>query len=246
MSPTVLFPLTLAALLHHILATQSATATTTVIICSSRDDFLQDLSQSLQPDPSEHHDGDDRIQELANPSLHNLLTTRLLKLAFCASVQTLLAYLTAYGVNPSPRANGCAEKTRLFIVNPLALHASTLSFSAQGLSRSFAAATETAIRVGAKLHVVECHSEGKATRREAEVEDLEVSGEDAGEVVTENENQDPWEQEVSILNVSTRRFGSNSGERTWAGRTVKAKWIAARWFRFEKVNNGPEREGHGW
>jgi hypothetical protein len=246
MSPTVLHPLTLAGLLHHILATQSATTTTTVIICSSRDDFLQDLSQSLQHDPSENHNGDGRTQDIAYPSLHNLLTTRLVKLAFCTSVQTLLAYLTAHGGNRSPHANGWADKTRLFLVNPLALHASTLSFSAQGLSRSFAAAAETALKVGAALHVVECHSEGKVPGHQAESEHLEMSNEnDAHAEIEEQENQDPWEQEVSILNVSARRFGSNNGERAWAGRTVKAKRIAARWFRFEKVNNYAMRGGQG-
>jgi hypothetical protein len=51
---------------------------------------------------------------------------------------------------------------------------------------------------------------------------------------TEETELDPWEQEVSILNVSARRFGSAGGERAWAGRTVKARRIAARWFSFQK------------
>ena len=46
---------------------------------------------------------------------------------------------------------------------------------------------------------------------------------------------DPWDQDVSILNVSARRFGSAAGERSWAGRTVTAERIAARWFRFQHL-----------
>jgi hypothetical protein len=57
---------------------------------------------------------------------------------------------------------------------------------------------------------------------------------------TEETELDPWEQEVSILNVSARRFGSAGGERAWAGRTVKARRIAARWFSFQKqVRHSP-------
>jgi hypothetical protein len=58
---------------------------------------------------------------------------------------------------------------------------------------------------------------------------------DHEELSAETQTQDPWEQEVSILNVSARRFGSGSGERAWAGRTVKVKRIAARWFRFHNL-----------
>jgi hypothetical protein len=238
--PTVLYPLTLAGLLHHVLTTQSGTAATTLIICSSRDVFLQHLAQSLQQDQGDYSHG--RVQDIACPSLRNLLIMRHVKLAFCASVQALLAYLTAYGRDASANTDGPQDKTRMFLVNPLALHASTLSFSAQGLSRSFAAVTETALKVGAVLHVVECRTAGRPSEQQDEADDLGLRNVDEDQVTTaeqeeEKEEQDPWEQEVSILNVSARRFGSNSEERAWAGRTVKAKRVAARWFHFAKLGN---------
>lgn len=245
MSPTVLYPLTLVGLIHHILRTQSGTVTTTLVICSSRDAFLQELLQSLQHDHS-HNDEEaeersDRLQNLATPTLHNLLTTRHIKLAFCASVQTLLAYLTAYGRDASRDAVEPVQGARMFLVNPLSLHASTLSFSAQGLSRTFAAATETALKLGIALHVVECRS-GSRPPEQRDGEDVDMSDDDKQNPAGDEEEQDPWELEVSILNVSARRFGSNSGERAWAGRTVKAKRIAARWFRFQKLHE--EHEEH--
>jgi len=46
---------------------------------------------------------------------------------------------------------------------------------------------------------------------------------------------DPWQQDISILSISARKIGSGSGDRAWAGRTVKAKTIAARWFRFYNI-----------
>ncbi|KAH3906907.1 hypothetical protein HBH56_199100 [Parastagonospora nodorum] len=235
-SPTVIYPLTLAGLLHYILTTQAGTASTLLIICSSRDTFLRQLAQSLQ----KHQGGgeeDDYMRDVISPSLHNLLTARHIKLAFCASVQALLAYLTIHGQTGSAHGGQHGSRPRMVLVNPLALHASTLSFSAQGLSRSFAAATETALQLGAVLQVVECPGEGTTAEPPADGEDFEMQIEDRESHDDTNTEQDPWEQEVSILNVSARRFGSNSGESGWAGRTVKAKRIAARWFQFQKLDN---------
>lgn len=233
-APSVLYPLTLPELLHHILTTQSNTAATTLVVCSSRDAFVQDLASSLQPYHGESSTGG--LEQLLTPTLHNLFNTRHVKVAFCASVQALLAYLTAYGGSGTRHVGDSGERERLILVNPLALHAPTPSFSAQGLSRTFAAAAETALKTDAVLHVVECQGKRKHVPNYGE--------EDPGMVIedeerhSETEDNDPWEQEVSILNVSARRFGSGAGERAWAGRTIKAKWIVGRWFLFHKV------EGH--
>ncbi|KAH7398416.1 hypothetical protein BKA66DRAFT_566021 [Pyrenochaeta sp. MPI-SDFR-AT-0127] len=232
--PTVLCSLTLPKLLDYVLATQSGTASTLLIICSSRDGFLQDLAEALRQDGGK--DEVSGLKQLITPTLHNLSTTRHVQLAFCASVQTLLAYLSACCRTESRYVGDAKERARLVLVNPLALHASTSFFSAQGLSRTFAAAAETAMIMGVVLHVVEC--QGKHVVYE------DHDGEDAamddlrGEVLAENEEEDPWEQEVSILNVSARKFGSNTGERAWVGRTVKVKRIARRWFQFHKLDGG--------
>ena len=216
-----------------------------LIICSSRESFLHDLLQSLQQDQSEDQSQDGTLQDLATPSLHNLFTTRHFKLTFCASVQALLAYLTAYSCDSAAHAVDTQPRSRLVLVNALALHAPTPSFSAQGLSRAFAAATETAVKTGTVLQVVEC----QVTHRRRGVDDDEninmSDGSEGDQVNGEREESDPWEQEVSILNVSARRFGSAGGERAWAGRTIKAKSIAARWFRFEKLDDQETHEGLG-
>jgi hypothetical protein len=243
--PTVLYPLTLAAVLRHVLTTQAGTFSTTLIVCSSRDTFLQHLSYSLQHAQSEDQESD--MQDMISPSLHNLLTTRHVKLAFCASVQALLAYLTICGLhNPVSFTDG-GKRARIVVLNPLSLHASTLSFSAQGLSRTFAAATETALKVNAILQVVECRVEGREPEHQVEGADVDMNnGEmDEDDHNTTQKEEDPWDQEVAVLNVSTRRFGSHSGERAWAGRTVKAKRIAARWFRFQKLDDHRTRDGQG-
>jgi hypothetical protein len=243
--PTVLVPLPPSTLLTHIVNTQSGTASTTLIVCSTRDAFVQSLSRSLQQQP--HGQDAARLEQLTVPTLHNLFTARHIHLAFCASVQALQAYLAAYGRAGTKQGSSSEEKgeDRLVLVNPLSLHAPTPSFSAQGLSRTFAAAVETAARVGARLQMVECLGAG-ATRLETarydaddeEVDALMEGGDNRSQ--PEVEEEDPWEQHVSILNVSARRFASGSGDRAWAGRTIKVKRIAGRWFRFDELMGSAE------
>jgi hypothetical protein len=245
MSPTVLYPLTLGALLRYVLATRADTPSTTLVVCASRDTFLQHLSHALQHAQSANQEGD--VQDTTSPSLHNLLATRHVKLAFCASVQALLAYLTTWGLQSAVPSAEDEASTRLIVVNPLALHASTMSFSAQGLSRTFAAATEAALKANAILHVVECLDGGRSSEHQVEREDVDTAiGEGADdERNTTQTDEDPWDQEVAVLNVSARRFGPSSGERAWAGRTIKAKRIAARWFRFQRLDDHQTRDGQG-
>lgn len=239
--PTVLAPLTLPALLHYILSTQSASSPTTLVVCSDQKAFLEHLADSFR----RHHDTmqTNSLKQLLVPSLHNLSTTRHVKLAFCASVQALLAYLTAQDRPGYVHVDESEGKERLIVVNPLALHKPTSSFSAQGLSRMFATAVDTASRTGAALHLVEC--QGGRSSSDVHLED-DASMMDAEDDARDTaEEPDPWDQHVSILNVSARRFGAAVGERAWAGRTVKVKRIASRWFRFHDPAGRPLTEESG-
>lgn len=231
--PTVLYPLTLPALLDYILSTQSASSPTTLIICSDRRTFLAELAHA--PKHQQETSQSSNLKQLLVPTLHNLSTTRHVQLAFCASVQALLAYLTVYDRPGYVHVDESEGKERLVLVNLLALHKPTSSFSAQGLSRTFATAVETALRTRATLHLVECEV-GRSSSEEAPGDDVAMLDEEEEEHIPAVE-QDPWDQDVSILNVSARRFGSGAGERAWAGRTVKAKRIAARWFQFQNLDS---------
>jgi hypothetical protein len=155
---------------------------------------------------------------------------------------------------------GTGQRGILYIVDMLALHASTAAYSAQGLGRCFAAAVEAAGRAGEGLAVVECVR--KASRPETGVGEShdehmdndggERAGDDGderdldmGEGEARRSEEDPWEQEVPILNTSMRRLGSGSGERGWAGRTVKVRTVAERWFVFEMVEEDGGRMDEG-
>lgn len=228
-APTVLYQLTLPALLNHIL-TRSKPTPTTLIVCSSRESFLHHLSRSL---PREGDRDAESLQKLIAPTLRNLAAARHVNVTFCASVQALLAYLSAY--KPAHEHGELPAGMTLVLLNLLSLHAPTPSFSAQGLSRSFAAAIECALRVDARLVLVEGSSIprdcGDHEEQDVVMEDAEEGGRDGIEEL------DPWEQEVPILNVSARRYTTGSGERPWAGRTVKVSRIAGRWFRFSRVKS---------
>jgi hypothetical protein len=239
--PTVIYPLTLPALLNHVLATQSSSAPTLLIVCSSREDFLQDLLYALQ---LQHSQAENGLQQLITPTLHNLFTAQHVRVSFCASVQALLAYLTAYAGATSNRG-GEGERGaggRIVLVNPLSLHAPSPSFSAQGLSRMFAAAVEAAFRVDAALVIAECPREAQPSNHH----DREGLGETAMETEEEHargeSQEDLWEQEVSILNISAKKFGSGNADRAWAGRTIKVKRIAARWCQFRELGDTADRQ----
>ena len=233
--PTVVYPLTLPALLQHILTTQSGTTPTRLVICCTRDAFLLDLAAAVQPQHLRDQ-APDKLLQLATPTLHNLFTARHVQVAFCASVQTLLAYLAS--LEPAAASGELADREgrraseRIFLVNPLALHAAASSLAAQGLSRTFAAAVDMSLRTHAQLVVAECQggSMQPPVPHDNEDED-ERSNPGASHVLGDAE--DPWEQEVSILNGSIRKFG----DRAWAGRTIKAKRVAARWFHFHKLDD---------
>ncbi|KAF2738993.1 hypothetical protein EJ04DRAFT_541025 [Polyplosphaeria fusca] len=234
---TVLVPMSLPGLVRFALSTPSDSPTT-LIVCSGREAFLQ----ALAPDLQLHHMDDDSgapgsLRQLTTPTLHNLFTARHVKVAFCPSVHALQAYLAAANQGEAG-ISGTTGKQCLLLVNPLALHALTPSFSAQGLSRTFAVAVETASRLGASLHLVECTGMRMHSPMYVDQDDDDMGG---GEEEREEAARDPWEQEVPILNLSTiRRYGSGSGDRVWAGRTVKVKRIAARWFRFQSMEEAPE------
>jgi hypothetical protein len=213
----VLPPLTLPALLDHVLASQSSSSSTTLLVCCPRDAFVRHLAAHAAH------------ARLLAPTLDNLLSTRRVTLAFCPSVQALLAYLAVYDRPGYIHVDESDGRERLMLVNPLALHAHTPAFSAQGLSRTFAAAADTATRTGALLQLVECLGQlGVSDQDMGDVDnDMDI---DVGMDTTHGE--DPWEQHVSILNVSAPRFGSAADQAALAGRTVTARAIASRWFRF--------------
>ncbi|MCJ1343457.1 hypothetical protein MMC31_001650 [Peltigera leucophlebia] len=209
----------LIELINSILRTH--TAPTTLVICATRESFLQDLQTDL------HRDSPESLHPLLVPTIHLLATTRTIRLAFTPTLGHLRAYLATYKLTietleKSSRLQGLASLSpTLFIFGLVVLHSSSTEFSAQGLSRSLALAVEAADNAGAKLVLAELRKED------------ENGTMDTGEHIGESETEyDPWRQQVSLLNGSVR-FGDDN--RPWSGRTIDVRTIVGRWFKFEAL-----------
>lgn len=266
MQPTVIHPIGLAGFVQFVLDHHSSPSA--LIVCSSEEDFLHKLSISTDRESRRDQDEDEadgppsrptdtqRPIELSSaasikkskhalliPTLHQISGSQTLKLAFCSSPESLRAYLSVYGMkNDPPRGTensshraGSHDQPVLALLNPVAIHRGTSSFSAQGLSRTFASAVEAACRADQRLIIAECRSSVRIQGPEG----LEMSDDDR-EVEIQSDG-DPWDQQVAMLNVTTKSFGA--GERGWVGRTVKAKAVVQRWCSFIELSDHASQIG---
>lgn len=259
--PKVLHPISLPDFLPYILDRQSHP--THLIICSSRDDFVHNLLASVAPTseglnqeqveetPAES-ESTERVVGLAEHSLHRLLipTIRLIsqslkiKVTFCPSLKVLQAHLATYPtshippqadqsveVNASPVATVPAT---MALLNPIAVHRETTAFSAQGISKTIAAAVDAAARCERQLVIAECSTGHPPSPRDR---GGEAQRSEYGEGTSSLQHvamgpEHAWEEEIPILNVTTKSFGT-VGKDWWVGRTVKIRSVAERWCRFE-------------
>jgi hypothetical protein len=204
---------------------------TTLIVCSTREAFLQELLASLhiaapasQPDSTvEENEGESHEPELHSlllPTIHLIATSKNIKLVFCHTLQHVRAFLSVFkshdGLQTDRSTAAETSRPNLAILNLVAIHHDTTEFSAQGLSRTFALAVDVAVRERANLTMCECKG--------SDEQDDMIRG------------RGLWEVEVPLLN-GTVRFGDE--DREWAGRLVKVKRVAQRWFIF----NMEEEEG---
>ncbi|KAF2672176.1 hypothetical protein BT63DRAFT_190618 [Microthyrium microscopicum] len=213
-SPKIQHPLALPALLNTIITEEGPT---TLIICLSRTTFIRHLLNQLPPTHTLFTPTLDLLSNL------NLANTRLV---FCPSVPALLAYLsTLCQQNKSSEEGGGINGGRLMLAYPLALHAHTSSWSAQGLSQTAAALVMAGRRTGMEVVVVEPVAPHNI--HEARVDDYDDGRPD------DAEDEDVWKQRVPILSASSTKSGDSG--RPWVGRTVETGQVFRRWFRFTEA-----------
>lgn len=206
--------------LQHII-TQDA-PTTILLICSAKEQFLEQLLLASSSG-SEEHNQHNHI--LTKNTIGVLSKSSSIKLVYCPTLEHLRAYLSVIrspedGVELQREllTTTAEEKGRqtkqppplMAILNPLALHVPTSEFSAQGLSRTFAAVVEVADREGMDLVLCECRDVGDST------------GSGRGEV--------SWHVQVPLLNSSVR-VGEEST--SYRGGGVPVKRVVQRWFLFD-------------
>lgn len=186
---------------------QKDAPTTTLIVCSSRDAFLEQLASSCGNRQQE----DDGPSFLTTNTIGFIAKSQKIRLAFCPGLDVLRAYIST--VQASTERTQAPGRPLLAILNLVAIHAGTPDLSAQGLSRTFALVIEVASRENMDLALCEC-------------KDIM-----SGEHDTEPRR---WNIQVPLLSASVV---SGERERTASGRTVTVKQVAQKWFDFDSADN---------
>ncbi|KAF2226957.1 hypothetical protein BDZ85DRAFT_257031 [Elsinoe ampelina] len=229
-----------------------ATSSSTLVVCSSKDDFMHFLYNAIvtdnklskqhgtadQPidiemnDPDFDEDEADRSRlaehPLLQPTLYMLFAASKLKVAFCPSTPHTLAYLASLPLKRDSSSTSNVDSPGpplLAVLNPITQHDGTRSYSAQGLTRFFAAAVSTAHDLGARLIIAECRV--PQTPRALYVGDLFAEAEDA---TNRQATPSPWDEQIPITNVKAK--GAASREIGWQGRTVSIREVAGKWCEF--------------
>ncbi|GAQ44385.1 hypothetical protein AKAW_08075 [Aspergillus niger] len=213
--------------LQHII-TQDA-PTTILLICSTKEQFLEQLLLASGPGTEEHNQHN---HILTKNTIGVLSKSSSIKLVYCPTLEHLRAYLSVIrssedgvGLQRELLTTTAEEKGRqtkqpppppplMAILNPLALHVPTSEFSAQGLSRTFAAVVEVADRGGMDLVLCECRDVGNSTGVGSGIGRGEVS----------------WHTQVPLLNSSVQ-VGEEST--SYRGGGVPVKRVVQRWFEFD-------------
>lgn len=163
-------------------------SSTSLIICSTRDSFLDKTRAACV-----HLEDTVGSCQLFTKTIGLLSKSSRVKVAFCPTLEHLRAYLSSVQLTDRAFQDVAAEGERssrplVAILDPLALHVPTSEFSAQGLSRTFAAAVEATS--GEATNLILCES-------------WDVSN------PTDSSGEALWYVDVPLLNSSVRMGGQN-------------------------------------
>ena len=185
---------------------------TNLIICSTREEFLnqlllqvEDRQESVQDDSACRDDiAQTAVPTLLVPTLALLSACNNINLVYCSSLPVLRAYLSSYASTQLSLKN-----YQLIILDLIALHHATSEYNLQGLSRTLATAASAAHQVNAEVTLVECM--------------------DIADPANPHRGLRLWGAEVPLLSGSIK-IGQEGAR--WAGNAMCIRKIASRWFTF--------------
>ncbi|KAI3322274.1 hypothetical protein HD806DRAFT_144280 [Xylariaceae sp. AK1471] len=237
-NPIFLSPALPSELLSYILSHH--VYPTTLIICSSRAEFLASLVQDIRrqssgttPDPDpDPQDGEQSHQvpmpieesieakhTLLSSPLYQIATSRHIRIIYVPTVTHLRAYLSVFSsedsrvpVPPATFALSRQRKPHILLYGFLDLHRDTSEWSAQGLCNTTSTLVGLAHRLSWQALVIEPRSHSRGTSL-----------------------QPVLRETVPILSGGARRLGPDSDEGSWTGRTVEVGRVLGRWFRFQRA-----------
>ncbi|KAI1919307.1 hypothetical protein LOZ58_006187 [Ophidiomyces ophidiicola] len=210
--------------LEHIL--QESSSGVKLVVCWSKEKFLQQLRLSIQQQSYAHlpglEAGGNGAENSASPFCRTLLSNTIdiidksqkITLSFCPTLESFRAFLGTYTTCPRSTTESDQSELRnsppvLAIVGLAALHLNTCEFSAQGISRSLALVVETAARERLRLILCEC-------------QDMTENG----DIVSSGSI---WNTRVPVLNIADKM----KQHEVAAGQTVEIKMVVRKWFRFD-------------
>lgn len=216
-------------------------SSTTVVICSTRERFIEQLiaSVSSQIQEHEHHQVSENApsplleadqpsaskaptsaESLLSNTIGSIASSQRVKLVFCPSLAHLRAYLSTFqlwplhdSIDPKKQDVGYGKPV-IAILDFLAIHYMSTQFSAQGLSQTLALAVETAARTESPILLCECN--------------------DAVNTGARDHGPRLWDLHVPLLNGGMIRSGNERASSSWSGRHVTVRQVAQRWFKFEE------------
>lgn len=180
----------------------------TLLVCSTRVHFLEQLVAAIRV--ADGNTASERSQ-LLTKTIGLLSQSSKIKLVFCPTLENLRAYISVLSM-ANTESQESNRRPLLGVLNLLTLHRSTSEFSAQGLSRTLAAAVEVTARQGVDLVLCECLDADAAEGTDGEREAL-------------------WSVQVPLLNQTAR---TGIEESTGRGGNVTVKRVAQRWFEFNE------------
>ncbi|KAI1779654.1 hypothetical protein F4818DRAFT_148498 [Hypoxylon cercidicola] len=207
---------------------------TTLIICSTRADFISSLADDARSEtaqarsPTGHVAVSPDVQSdkpargvgqhrLLSSPLYQVATSRHIRVVYVPTVTHLRSYLSVFSPEespiPAPPANFQSspdECPRIILFGFLDMHRDTSEWSAQGLANSLSAVVELAYRLSWQAAIIEPRNRNPSSTFE-----------------------DMLKEHVPFLSGGGRRLALDSDEGGWIGRTVEVGRVMKRWFRFE-------------
>ncbi|KAK0391372.1 hypothetical protein NLU13_0873 [Sarocladium strictum] len=222
--PVILPPASPSELLTYVIS--HCRHPTTVIVCTSRQDFVAALTKNALPPIDPAAAGDDVPQAGAtqppfkNPLLQQTLlqiaVSRHIRIVFLSSVAHFRAWTAVFSPSdsklPHPPAPQSPDSPVVLVYGLVGLHRDTSEWSAQGISASAVSIVDAAARHGFRAALVEA--------REDETECQQVDVEERAPLFE-------YEKLPLLKGIGMREDGS------WAGRTVELRTVLGRWFVFK-------------
>ncbi|KAK1771561.1 hypothetical protein QBC33DRAFT_592008 [Phialemonium atrogriseum] len=258
LTPLFLSPALPSELLAYVIS--KCTYPTTLIVCSTRADFLTSLADDVRHQihplapsgtPGEGDDGPslDPVVAHDSPGSHLLASplfqvaiAKHIRVVFVPTVSHLRVFLSPLGggkVAAPPPTSRSAQQPQprsaplLLVFGFLALHRDTSEWSAQGLSNTAAALVDAAAEAHLRVVVVE---PARGRRRAGD------DGSGGSGISNSLESAAVLGELIPVLSSSTRRAAApDLEEGGWTGRMVEVRRVLGRWFRFR---DGERR--HPW